>query len=321
MIQSVFFMVILACIQNGDLDSFVQQGLDFTYIEEYDSAKVYFAKAIEYEHDNPLGYFAYAGLFRIYTSDFVTDSFIDSFFYYADKTIEKAKAELKKDKKSAWAHFFIGGVQMNISSLYIEQGNYLKALGYAEQSMKAIRTCLEIEPDLFDAYLVLGSYEYLKGSFPLWSSFKRKGIEKIRIASEKSSYSKSLAKNILAIMLQREGRFDESIEVALELVTDYPESRTFRWTLCKVYLEKGSWIDAIDNYEILLENISEEQPGNIFNSVQAKLALAQAYFGAQQYYKTTALCGEIIDSDTNRTEVEDMVKEAENLLEEAKNNM
>jgi tetratricopeptide (TPR) repeat protein len=247
----------------------------------------------------------------------VTDTLIDSFFSYAEKTVDRAKGLLERDKKDAWAYYFLGGINMYISSVYLEKGDYLNAIGYAEQSMEDITRCLAIEDDLYDAYLVAGSYEYLRGSFPLWGGYKKKGIEKIRIAAEKSRYSRSIARNILSLLLLREKRYDEAIEEARTLAAAYPESRTFLWTLSKAYLAKEDWSNTIENYGRLLEDILEEQPDNLYNIIQAKLALATAYFHRAEFGQTVLLCNEIVDMGTGHREMKHMVREAQNLLKKA----
>ena len=316
----VLFVVLISLIQQDSLDFYIQRGLDASYCEDYDSAKFYINKAIEIDTNNPLGYFAYTGLFRIYTSDFVTDSLLDSFFYYADKTVEKANLRIKKNKNDGWGYFFLGTINMYISSLYVEKGNYLKSLSFAEKSVNEIRLCLARNPDLYDAYLVMGSYEYLKGSFPLWSAYKDKGIEKIRIASRMSTYSRHMAKNILAILLQREGRYDESLKVAKELVAAYPQSRTFRWTLCKAYLAKGEWDEAIESYKYLLQNIIEEQPDNIYNIIQVELSLANAYYNKREFDNVIELCNDIFEKGKNNEKVKKMVNETEKIYKKAMGN-
>lgn len=297
---------------------FARKGLEASYVENYDSAGFYIKKIIEKQPENPLGYFLYSGLFRLYVSDFVTDSFIDSFFQYSEKTIRVSEKRIEENEKDSWSHFFIGASNMYLSSFYVERGNYLKALGFAEKSVKEVELSLQFNHALYDAYLVKGSYEYIKGSFPLWSGYKEKGIEKIRKAAIKSKYSKYMAKNILAILLKREGRYRESIQEAKELVEMYPESRTFRWTLCKSYLANGDWEEAIENYTKLIENIEEEQPENVFNIIQSKLHLANAYYNLGSYHRVIELCNDIFIVDEGKKKTSNMVKEARELCENAK---
>ncbi|TES91549.1 MAG: hypothetical protein E3J87_07520 [Candidatus Cloacimonadota bacterium] len=315
---SVLLFVLFSFSQQDSLDLYINKGLDASYIEDYDNARFYINKAIMLDPNNPLGYFVYAGLFRLFMSDFVTDSLLDSFFYYADKTIEKANLRIKNGDEEAWAHFYIGGINMYISSFYIEKGNYIKSFGFAERSINEIKFCLAQEPELYDAYLVMGSYEYLKGSFPLWSTYKNIGIEKVKKAALMSKYSQPMAKNVLAILLEREGRLDESLEIAKELVNTYPQGRTFRWTLSKVYMAREEWDETIENYEYLLLNIIQEQPGNNYNIIQTKLSLATAYYKKGEYDKVIQLCNDIFERGKNNEKTKKMVKETEKIYKKAK---
>jgi len=313
----ILFVMLCSVVRPDSFVIYIQKSFEFSYVENYDSAKTYIDKAIALDPDNPIGYYTYTGLFRLYISDFVTDSLIDSFFYYADKSIEKARQRLNKNKNDAWAHYILGGINMYISSYYVEGGNYLKALGFAEKAVNEIILSLDIEPALYDAYLAMGSYEYLKGSFPLCGGYKKKGMEKIKIASLKSKYGRFLAKNILAILYQHEGKYDDAIKEAEELVETYPESRTFRWTLCKTYFAMEDWEKTIENYEILLQNIKEHQPKNIYNIIQIELSLAEAYYHTAEYDKVKEMCNDIFERGKDDSKMKKMVKEAEKLLKKA----
>jgi tetratricopeptide (TPR) repeat protein len=310
---SVLFFVFCSVAQTETVDSLVLRGLDAAYCEDYEEAKEYVRKAIELDPENPLVWFAYSGIFRIYTSDFVTDSLLDSFFLYADRTAEMARKKLQRDRNDAWAYFFLGSVSMYKSSIYIEKGSLIKALGYAEGSVRDIERCLEVDPDIFDGYLVMGSYEYLKGMFPLWSSYKKRGIEKVRIASRKGKYSRPMSQNILSILLLREEEYSEALSYARGLVDRYPESRTFRWTLCKSYGAVGDWERAIENYRILLSSILTDQPFNTYNIIQVHLSLAQAYYRGGYPEDAIEMCTEIEERDDKSEGVRRMVSEAEEL--------
>lgn len=317
MICTFLCICLLGVPRSDDFEMLVNRGLEHSYNEEYDRASACFDSAITLEPDNPLGYFVYAGLYRIYASDFVTDSLLDSFFVYAERTTERAKRMLEQDPGNSWAYYFLGGISMYTSSVYIERGDYLRALGYAEQSMEDITRCLEIDKELFDAYLVLGSYEYLKGSFPLWGAYKDRGIEKVGIAAEKGRYARPIARNILSLLLQREKRYDEAIREAEALVSAYPESRTFLWTLSKAYIAKEDWDNAAAGYQKLLEDIVEKQPENQYNIVQAKLALATAHFHRGDSAQAILLCNDVVERGEGRREMKHMVKDARELLKRA----
>ncbi len=314
MIHALLCMVVLTVAQSDSFDLMINEGLEHSYNEEYERAKDCFDKAITMAPESPLGYFVYAGLYRIYASDFVTDSLLDSFFVYAERTTTRAAEALKKNKHNAWAYYYLGGISMYRSSVYIERGDYLRALGYAEQSMEEITRCLAIDDHLYDAYLVVGSYEYLKGSFPLWGAYKDRGIEKVKVAAEKSRYARPIAKNILALLLLREQRYDEAIRTAEELVQRYPESRTFLWTLSKSYREGAYWKEAMVCYEKLLVNILREQSENHYNLAQAKLALAVCFFNTEDYEKAIELSNEVINLGSGEREMRQMVSEAKEII-------
>jgi hypothetical protein len=114
--------------------------------------------------------------------------------------------------------------------------------------------------------LGVGTYDVLMSELPKfikWLPFiednKEKGIDEIRLASEKGRYSRIAAKDALAWVLAYAGRPKEAQEVVDELVGKFPNSRTFKWTEAFVMRRAGRWKEVERAYDELYEMVSDEQ--------------------------------------------------------------
>lgn len=65
--------------------------------------------------------------------------------------------------------------------------------------------------------------------------------EKLEFASDSARFLRTAAKNTLAVLLIEEKGWNEAITISQELLKEYPDSRTFTWTLAKAYFGREDW--------------------------------------------------------------------------------
>ncbi len=118
----------------------------------------------------------------------------------------------------------------------------------------------------------------MKERLPFLSEGKERGLREIRLAVDKGLYLKVPAKDGLSLVLLREGRCEEALRLAEELVEEYPDSRSFLWTLSKVHFEKKDWEQAEHSFRRLLSKIEESQPDNLYNILFCRMRIAQTYY-------------------------------------------
>jgi len=120
--------------------------------------------------------------------------------------------------------------------------------------------------------------------------------------------------------LTADGRPAEAKPYTLNLVSRYPENRVFLWQLVDVYLALKDYPGAIQASRTLFDNVSKNQPNCCTNLVQAKLKMAQAYFGAGDYQTTAQLCQEILQVPECRDQsigFSEAIADAKKLLKKA----
>ena len=152
---------------------------------------------------------------------------------------------MKTDPDDANALFAISlslGMQADYASLIDKrQLDSLKKIREADTYSKRLLT---VAPDAADAYLGLGTANYIIGSLPgtkkLFLGFvgvhgnKKKGIEQLEIAAKGGHYLRPFAKILLALTALREKKPQVAREELTELVREFPENPLFASELAKV---------------------------------------------------------------------------------------
>lgn len=308
-------------LPEGDARDHILKGLDFAYSEEYANAEREFEKVVELDKENPSGYLFQTGLLHLYMNDFTTYEAEDEFYSRVEETVERARALIAESPQDAWGYFCLGGAYSYLTFHYAQQKKYWWAVQYGIRAVRELEKSLALAPDLYDAYLGIGSYHYFqneaKEKLPFLEGNKEKGIEEIRLAVEKGIYLRVPAKDGLSLVLLREGRYEEALRLAKELVDEYPASRTFLWTLCKVYFEKGDWENAEESFRALLARLEDSEPNNLYNVLFCRMRIAETYYERGMHTEAEREAGRILELAAQRGSGKDLgelVGEAEKLL-------
>ncbi len=145
---------------------------------------------------------------------------------------------LKANPRDAEALFVLtitSGMQADYSAV-IEK-RQLEGVKHIRAAQSYGERLLAVKPDAYDAYLALGSANYIIGSLPtykkvfLWfggvSGDKDRGLEQLQKASQDGDHLRPLAKTLLALAALREKRPDLAREQWKELAAEFPENPIF----------------------------------------------------------------------------------------------
>ena len=101
-----------------------------------------------------------------------------------------------------------------------------------------------VAPDAADAYLGLGTANYVIGSLPIFKKFflgfagihgdKKAGIQQLEIAADHGHYLRPFAKILLALAALREKKPEVARAQLHELVAEFPENPLFASELAKL---------------------------------------------------------------------------------------
>jgi hypothetical protein len=167
-------------------------------------------------------------------------------FFAAVKQAQKlAQLRLKTTPNDANALFAMAlslGLQADYASL-IEK-HQLDSLRMLREADKYAKRLLVISPGAADAYLGLGTANYVIGSLPTLKKFflglagihgdKSAGIRQLEIAAERGHYLRPFAKILLAMAALREKLPEVARRQLKELVAEFPENQLFVSELAKL---------------------------------------------------------------------------------------
>lgn len=154
---------------------------------------------------------------------------------HVDKAIALADAGVRKSSTDIEAHYDLGMAHGLLAS-YIAtiEGKVSAAFGSARKAFNAHEWVLEKNPSRHDAGLVVGTYRYAVAalSFPKrWLAYvagfgggKEKGIQLIEAATT-SPLTATDAWMALVLVLSREARQREALDVLKQMLREYPQNR------------------------------------------------------------------------------------------------
>ena len=161
-----------------------------------------------------------------------------AFFAANKRAQELAQLRLKTTPNDTNAMFAMAlslGMQADYASLIDKQ--QLESLKMIRDADKYAEKLVAINPEASDAYLGLGTANFVIGSLPGYKRFvlgiigihgdKKLGIQQLEIAADNGHYLRPFAKILLALAALREKKKDVARKQFQELVVEFPENPLF----------------------------------------------------------------------------------------------
>ena len=144
-------------------------------------------------------------------------------------------AEASADRRGLFAKGMAIGVENQYATLIEHQ--YIRGASLSKESQDMAEKMLALEPPIYDAYLALGSIEYVVASlnpvFRLVARFtglrssKDLAIEHLQIVTTEGRYYGPYAKILLAVFYSREGKLTQARSLLEELRQSFPQNTLF----------------------------------------------------------------------------------------------
>jgi len=152
------------------------------------------------------------------------------------RTLAKVSlAEHPKDPEALFALAISAGMESNAYSIL--EKKHLDALKMIKESNQYAKELLAQRPEALDAYVALGSANYIIGSlsggtrFLLWfgkiHGDKKLGMEQMQNAADQGRYLKPFAQILLALAARREKQNALAQRLLRELTEEFPSSTLF----------------------------------------------------------------------------------------------
>lgn len=265
-----------------DVQNFIQSGLQFAYIENFDSAEIYFQKVIDQYPELPAGYFFKSALLQLRMMDACNFDEEKEYQQLMKKVRDICDTILKKED-NLWAMYYLGSSYAYQAVYEGLKANYVETFSYGVKGGRILQNIIKKDSLFYDAYLGCGTFEYFWARASRYLPFLKLGdgdvneaIKKLHIASEKSLYSGPTARNSLVFIYGEEKQFDLATRIVDSLLSEYPESKTFHWNKAELEFKKKNYQSALQAYQWLFDHYTDEK--NYSNLAQCKLYIGKCYF-------------------------------------------
>jgi len=259
-------------------------GLDFALKEEYVAAESLYQTIIDDDPSSIEGRFYKAAVLQLKMTDYETAVFKDEFDRNLGWVIEHLEEKRKNEPLSAWELYYLGASHSYLAGFDARLGNWVAGFKHILQGIGYLERALRKNPELYDAYLGLGNYEYYKSKkasmlrfLPGIEDSTDKGIAMVRLAAQQAKLGKVVSQISLIWIYIEEKEFDSALDLVNQMLRKYPNNRTFLWALGEIHFRTENWIAAEGVYELLLERIESANPRNNFNTVSCIGRLATVY--------------------------------------------
>lgn len=228
-------------------DRQIQVGLDKIYNFNWADGTKIFNKLIKQDPKDPRGYFYKSIIYLWYYLGNFNEAYLDTFNILSDKTLDLANEKLKT-KPTAELNYLIGADYYNKSIAEARSGNYLQALWTSNQMKKYLDDAVKIKPEIYDAYLGIGLYNFALSQIPSsleWAANlvginadKEAGLNFVKKAVQKGKLSKVDAEFYLSQIYSRViVDHPAAKELLNKLVRRYPKNLLFVFSLAWVNYE------------------------------------------------------------------------------------
>lgn len=223
-----------------ELDKPLITGIDDIYRMRFDDAEQEAQRAIAIEPGDPHAYLGLAGVAwtrYVYETDQGDDHWIDEYEKRTAKAVLVGTKWLKLHPDDAQAMMTLGAAYGLSSRLQIIRHHWLTGYWQGRQALSLTKQAVQKDPQLWDAYLGLGMYDYYSDLYPRFIGVlakivlrgnRQRGIDYLKMVAEKGHYSQSNAK-ILLVEIYTEDPYGakdpaKAVEIMQDLRRKYPDS-------------------------------------------------------------------------------------------------
>jgi tetratricopeptide (TPR) repeat protein len=219
-------------------------------------ASIPWLKEMERRQDLNLDRFIAPAYFYYKTDQVMPSRERSEFFKKIQQAEALAKAALQRDRRDKDGRYFLATVYGLRASFAITiDHNLREAFGYGNKSYSYSKQLVQEDPKYYDAYLILGIYEYTLSRIPWymrWAIFilggrgsKEEGLAHLKVATEKGQYVKDQAVLVSMVLDVRERLYPEGLASARKLSARFPRSYQFPINLAQILQLTGRKEEAI----------------------------------------------------------------------------
>lgn len=293
---------------DAHMNTTIEQALTALYNLDFPEAKAKFTLLSEQYPTHPIGLYGFTTtLWWELTNEYdeKNDALEQEFLASADRTIQMTQNMIKKGDPSGVGHLCLGGALGLIARWDAIQGHWLAAYRHGKRAFKTQKKAIEINPELYDAYLGPGIFHYYVAVLPATVKFfarmifggsKEQGLEEIRLAMTRGHFSRTPARLFLVnIYANNEKDPSTALDLLREGRKNFPDSPFFHFVELLLLGDAQEWDRLEAESKDFLARIKEGRPhyGKRFEH-RGLYALANSYLGRKETDQALTLYNRIL---------------------------
>ncbi len=229
---------------NPSILAHADKGVDAIYNLDLNTARTELSALLK-EHPNyPLGLFGKVMIeWARYEYEFEKSNVEQAkvFEEMINSSITGIETWLKQNGDEAQAYLALGGIYGVKARFLLANHNYVRAYFTGKKGLKYMNKAVELDPEMYDAYLGKAIYEYYAGTLPavvrvlaklVISGNAEQGIYYLNLIKDKGRYSANTAKLLLVeIAIQNKKYSNPALaeQYIKEIIAKYPQNPLFRF--------------------------------------------------------------------------------------------
>jgi tetratricopeptide (TPR) repeat protein len=284
----------LNAADNSVQEGWVQEGNEAFYNLDYDQSISAYEKALAASPDDPVlhNHLAHALLYREMFRDGALESELVSgnnsflrrpkleppadvekrFFTEIDRAMQLSQTRISKNARDAGAlHALSVSFALRANYGFLVRKSWKASLSDSSQAHKYDSQVVALEPDNYDARLLLGGYDYIVGQLS-WTlralgfiagfhGDKQRGLHTIEEVAAKGRENRIDAQIVLCALYRREGQAARAIPLVSQLIQRYPRNYLLRFEMAQMYASLGKRGNALDTLSEVRRLKQENAPG------------------------------------------------------------
>jgi tetratricopeptide (TPR) repeat protein len=231
----------------------ILNGIHLLYNIQFDDAESLFKEVIYESPDKPAGYFYLAMVsWSRMVAGFWSSETVKEYKERIDRTVKVANIRIENNMADSYDYFYLGGALGFQGRFELMRAEWFSSFRTAKKAVKALKTCVKIDPGNRDVLLGLGTFDYyttrLSGVLKFLSYLllhkgdRKEGLRKLHIAAEEAVYSGTEAKSMLLhIYLFLEEDCTKALPLARELSEKYKQDPTYKLFEGVACVRLGLW--------------------------------------------------------------------------------
>src|SRR5438445_2242053 len=264
------------CAPSGLAREALDQGLWWLYHLQYDKARASFDTYIKSHPKDPAGYFYLTAVDWWHLAQDIEYDLPEIRKQLEDdsqQTIRVAQElydSTGDTKEKARACLYWGGAEGLWGRWLVTRHEWVSAYFAGKRGHNMLKKALELDPDLYDAYLGLGIYDYytdtLSGVQALLAVLfihgdKKRGLEELQMAIDHSEHARVEALCFLIeIYASEENVPEKALPLAQELHKEFPQSPAMHLILVSTLYTMKAWDGTLSEAKDFLQKSEEETP-------------------------------------------------------------